>query len=132
MNKATRGAIAVIGTIAATTAPLAVSSAQSAALAPSHVTVRATDVTPDSGQTFRLYGAVWSEGETVPATIRVKTYRDGEWVRLRGAVMDTDSADQYRIRIVLQMKGERMLRVVAHPADDDISVARHDVTVVVQ
>ena len=107
------------------------SPAQSETLVPSRVTVTSTDYTPASGETFRLYGAVRSEGERVPATIRVKTYRNGEWVRLPGAVMHTNSYDRYRIRIVLQMKGERLLRVIGDPDDAGIATARKTITVTV-
>ncbi|HEX6247258.1 MAG TPA: hypothetical protein VFZ64_05255 [Nocardioidaceae bacterium] len=127
-----RRVTAVIGSLA-TAASLIVLSppAQSEELAPSHVTVRSTDYTPASGQTFRLYGALWSGGERQAARIRVKTYRNGEWVRLPGAVMDTNRENRYRIRIILQMKGERLLRVIARPKDDSIAVARKTIEVTV-
>ena len=99
--------------------------------APSHVTVHTTDTTPASGQTFRLYGAVFSEGNRVPAVVRVKTYRNGEWVMLTGAVMHTNRDNAYNLRIILQMKGERHLRVIGNPDDPGIRTARHTITVVV-
>lgn len=132
MNSLAQRATAVIGTIAAATSLVAISPAQAATLAPSRVTVRSTDYTPASGETFRLYGAVWSEGVKVPATIRVKTFRDDHWVQLKGAVMDTNRDNQYRIRIILKMKGERQLRVIGDPADPDIRTARKTISVTVQ
>lgn len=131
MNKTARRATAMLGTFAAATSLVAMSPAQSATLAPSRVTVHSTDYTPASGQTFSLYGAVWSEGARVPATIRVKTFRNGAWVQLRGAVMETNRFNRYRIRIVLQMKGERLLRVIGNPTGDDIRTARKTITVTV-
>jgi hypothetical protein len=131
MKNTARCATVVVATVAAATSVVAMSPAQSEPLAPSRVTVRATDYTPASGQTFRLFGAVKSEGERVPATIRVKTFRNGEWVKLPGAVMHTNRDDRYRIRIVLQMKGERLLRVVGNPDGDDIATARKTITVTV-
>ncbi|QNN53300.1 hypothetical protein [Nocardioides mesophilus] len=124
-------AAAVIGLLAASSSLVATAPSQATTLAPSRVTVQSTDYTPASGQTFSLYGAVWSEGVRVPATVRVKTYRHGEWVQLAGAVMHTNRVDQYRIRIILQMKGERLLRVVGRPDDTGISTARKTITVTV-
>lgn len=129
MNRTARHATALVATLAAAVSLTGVSPAQSETLAPSRVTVTSTDYTPASGETFRLYGAVRSEGERVPATIRVKTYRNGEWVQLDGAVMHTNRYDRYRIRIVLQMKGERLLRVIGNPDGDDIATARKTITV---
>ena len=128
---ARRATTALIGAVAAASTLVTAGPAQSVELKPSHVTVTATDYTPASGQTFRLYGAVWSQGERVPATIRVKTFRDGEWVQLDGAVMKTNRDNKYSIRIILQMKGERLLRVIGNPTDDDIKTARKTITVTV-
>jgi hypothetical protein len=131
MRNTTRHAAAVLGTLAAATTMIAVAPAQAADLAPSHVTVRTTDETPASGQTFRLKGAAWSEGERVPAAIRVQAWRNGEWVQLHGARMHTNNDDLYNMRIILQTKGERTLRVVANPDADDIKLARTTITVTV-
>lgn len=130
MNRTRRRAAALVGSVAVAASVGAVApAAQSDELVPSQVTVRTTDDTPASGQTFRLFGAVRSGGERVPATIRVKTFRNGEWVRLHGAVMQTNRFDRYRIRIVLQMKGERLLRVVGDPTTDGIASSHQDITV---
>ncbi|GAA2142780.1 hypothetical protein GCM10009844_14320 [Nocardioides koreensis] len=129
MHTSTRRVTALVGAIAATmtaTAP-----AGAAALAPSRITVHATDTTPTSGQLFRLQGSVWSSGETVPATVRVKTFRNGAWVRLPGAVTETNRDNRYNLGIRLQMKGERLLRVIGDPADPEISTARRTITVTV-
>lgn len=127
-----RRVTAVVGSLA-TAAGLVVLAppVQSEEPAPSHVTVNTSDSTPASGETFRLYGALWSGGERQAATIRVKTYRDGAWVRLPGAVIDTNSENRYRMRIVLQMKGERRLRVVAAPEDDSVATSRKTIDVTV-
>jgi hypothetical protein len=132
MKNTTRHAVAVIGTFAAATSVVALAPAQAADdLAPSTVKVRTTDDTPASGETFRLKGAAWSEGERVPAAIRVQAWRNGEWVQLHGARMHTNSDDLYNMRIILQQKGERTLRVVANPDGDDIKAARQEITVTV-
>lgn len=131
MKHNARRATALIGAVAATASLVAVSPAQSATLTTSRVTVQSTDYTPASGETFRLYGAVWSDGARVPATIRVKTYRHGEWVQLPGAVMETNRYDRYRIRVVLRMRGERLLRVIGDPDNPAIATARKTITVTV-
>ena len=114
----------LVGTIAAATTLMAVGPAQSATLTPSRVTVQSTDSTPATGQTFRVYGAVWSEGQRVPTTIRVKTFRNGEWVQLRGAVMQTNRFNRYTMRIILHLEGKQLLRVVGAPGPAGISTAR--------
>lgn len=129
--KTARRTVATLGALAAATTLVAATPAQSATPTPSRVSVSATDTTPASGQTFRLYGAVRSDGDKVPATIRVQTYRNGHWVPLSGAVMKTNRFDNYRIRIVLQMKGKRLLRVVADPTPAGISNSRTRITVTV-
>jgi hypothetical protein len=129
MKTISRRATAVVGTMAAAVSVVGIAPAQSADLATSRVTATATDYTPASGQTFRIFGAVRSEGVRVPATIRVKTFRNGAWVRLPGAVMQTNRFDNYRIRVVLQMKGQRMLRVVADPTPVGIGNSHKDLTV---
>lgn len=118
------------GTIAAATM-VALPAAHSETLAPSRVTAVTTDATPAAGQEIRLSGAVWSVGDRVPATVRVKAWRDGEWVQLPGAVVRTSFADRYHVRVVLQTKGERRLRVVGDPHADDIAKAHRVVTVTV-
>ena len=131
MKNTTRHAAAVLGTLAAATTMMAVAPAQAVDLAPSHVNVRTTDDTPQSGETFRLKGAAFSEGVKVPATIRVQAWRNGEWVQLDGARMHTNTDDNYNMRVILQTKGERTLRVVANPDGDDIKTARQAITVTV-
>jgi hypothetical protein len=133
MKHTTRRATALVGALAAAASMASVApAAQAAVLAPSRITVHATDYTPASGQTFRLYGLVTSEGTPLAdATVRVKTFRNGEWVRLPGAVLLTHDDGHYRVRVILQMKGERLLRVVANPKGDDISNSRADITVTV-
>ncbi len=132
MKHTIRRTTAVIGTIAVAASMAAKSTAQSTVLAPSNITVHSTDYTPASGQTFRLYGFVRSEGVPLPdATVRVKTFRNGEWVGLPGAVLLTHDDGHYRVRVILQMKGQRLLRVVANPKGDDIMNSRRDITVTV-
>lgn len=130
MNNSARRATAVVGAIAAT-ALVALPAAGADTVLPSRVTATATDPTPAAGQAFRVFGAVWSAGERVPATVRVKMLRDGVWVQIPGAVVQTNSTDRYRVRLVLQKKGERQLRVVGDPTADGIATARRLVTVTV-
>ncbi|MGH3363315.1 MAG: hypothetical protein ACRDOW_01210 [Nocardioidaceae bacterium] len=132
MKHTIRRTSAMIGTFAVAASMAAISPAQSTVLPPSTITVRSTDYTPASGQTFRLFGFVRSEGVPLPdATVRVKTFRHGEWVRLPGAVLLTHDDGHYRVRVILQMKGQRLLRVVANPKGDDIRNSHRDITVTV-
>lgn len=133
MNPNTRSAVAVLGTLAASASFLTVAPAQSADIAPSTITVRSTDYNVRSGEQFRLFGRLTSEGTPVTdATVRVKTFRHGEWVALHGAVVRTNDEGRYRVRVVLQMKGKRLLRVIGNPPGDDIATARRNVTIIVR
>jgi hypothetical protein len=132
-HRATRSAVALLATTAAAVSVVGVAPAQAADIAGSRVTVHASDYDVRSGEQFRLRGILKSEGEPVAdATVRVKTYRNGAWVRLRRAVVTTNDEGRYRVRIVLQMKGQRQLRVVANPKGDDIRTARRDTVVTVR
>jgi hypothetical protein len=131
MNITARRTAATVGTAVVATSVLALSPAQAAAPAPSSVTVNTTDATPASGQTFRLFGAVSSGGVRVAATIHVKTLQNGHFVQLPGAVVSTNNENRYRVRIILQRKGPRQLRVVATPKSPDIATSRNTITVTV-
>jgi len=63
--------------------------------------------------------------------VRVKAFRNRAWVQLRGAVVKTNSDNRYNVGIRLQMKGERLLRVIGDPVDPDIRTARKTITVTV-
>ncbi len=115
MNTTARRVTALIGAIAATATMTATAPAGAATLAPSRITVHATDTTPASGQLFRLQGAVLSSGETVPATVRVKTFRTGRGCSSPDAVVKTNRDNRYNLGVRLQMKGQRLLRVIGDP-----------------
>ena len=121
------GALATVAALA----PAFPASAQATDLTPSRISVHTDDTTPAAGVPFHLYGAVWSQGVRVPATVRVKTFRDGAWRQLPGAVQETNRNNRYRLHVTLQMKGERLLRVVGDPRDPDIATARTTITVTV-
>ena len=132
MWHSTRGAIALVGALAASVSALGAAPAQSAEVAPSTITVHSTDYNVASGQHFRLLGKLRSEGVPVAdATVRVKTFRNGEWVRLKGAVVSTHEDGHYNVGITLQMPGNRKLRVIGDPPGEDIATAVRTVTVVV-
>jgi hypothetical protein len=126
-----RLATAVVGTLAATAALAGVAPAATVAPTASHVTATPSTTTPASGETFRVAGAVLTGDTRVPATIHVKTWRNGQWVQLRGAVMHTNRDNAYTMRVVLQMKGERQLRVVGDPDSAAIATSRTTFTVTV-
>lgn len=127
-----RTATAVIGTLAATTALLAAAPTQAATLTASQVTAAPSTTTPASGETFHVRGAVWSEGVRVPAVVRIGTWRDGHWVPLSGAVVHTNRNGRYDMRVILQMKGLRQLRVVGDPDSPDVDTAVTTFTVTVR
>jgi hypothetical protein len=132
-HPAVRSAVAAVATMAAAVSLVGAAPAQSADLAGSRITVSSSDADVRSGEQFRLRGVLKSQGEPVAdATVRVKTFRNGAWERLRGAVVTTNDEGRYRVRVVLQMKGERALRVVAIPKEDDIRKARADIVVKVR
>ncbi len=116
---------------AATLAVPAGANAAAPTLSPSRTTAHADDTMPAAGARFHLSGAVWSQGERVPATVRVKTLRNGRWHLLPGAVQQTNRNDRYRLRIALQMTGERMLRVVGDPRDPEIASSSRTITLTV-
>lgn len=133
MNHHTRRAAAVIGTLATAASIGSIVPAQSAEVADSRITVRSSDYDVRSGEQFVLRGRLMSEGSPVSdATVRVKTYRDGSWVRLKGAVVSTNDEGRYRVRVVLSMKGDRKLRVVGSPQGEDIRTARKGLVVTVR
>ena len=132
MSHSTRGAIALVGALVASVPVLGVSPAQSATVAPSTITVHSTDYNVTSGEHFRLFGKLRSEGVPIAdATVRVKAFRNGEWVRLKGAVVSTHEDGHYNVGITLQMPGNRMLRVIGNPPGEDIATAMRTVTIVV-
>ncbi len=129
-TRRTAGALVALAAAAGLAVP---AGAQAAAptLTPSRTTVHTDDTTPAAGVRFHLFGAVWSQGERVPATVRVKTFRQGHWQQLPGAVQQTNRNNRYRLHIALQMTGERMLKVIGDPRDPDIATSRTTITVTV-
>jgi hypothetical protein len=131
MNIATRRAGAAAATLTAAASVLAVTPAATAAdLAPSRISVHTRDHDVRSGEMFALRGRLVSEGEGVPgATVRVLAYRNGDWVRLSGAHVTTDSEGRYRVRLVLSQDGDRDLRVVGDRKGDGIRRAHRDTVI---
>jgi hypothetical protein len=77
------------------------------------ITVRSSDPTPRSGQTFRIRGRFVDSGD--PARnqlVRVQAHRNRHWVALPGARVRTHADGGYRMRLILSQRGERLLRVV--------------------
>lgn len=83
----------------------------------SKVTVRASDYTPQRGETFVLRGRFEHDGRPAGGhTVRLQTYRQG-WHNITGAAVTTDSDGRYRIRVVLAIPGVRDLRVMGVSTD---------------
>lgn len=76
------------------------------------ITVRVSDRTPASGQQFIVRGRLDVGGRPgVGKPVTVQTWRAGHWEPIRGARVTTNSEGRYRVRLILQAKGERLLRV---------------------
>ena len=85
------------------------------------ITVRVSDSTPASGQTFRIRGRFLRPSGRPAAhqIVKVQTRRGDRWVRIRGARMRTDDRGRYRMRLILLQRGRRVMRVAGvTPAAD--------------
>jgi hypothetical protein len=120
---------AVAAATAATAASLLVAApAVAEEPAPSRVTAIPSKFQVDPGEQFVIRGRMLSEGKpVVGAPVRVRTWSDGRFVNIKGARVTTNAEGRYRVRIVLFRKGDRLLKVVANPAGDDIDTARRNV-----
>ena len=100
---------AVTVTLAAATAAVTVVPAVAAPA--SRITVQTSDATVRSGEEFVLTGRL------TPANgvVRVATRTSSGWEPLSGAVVHTRSDGTYRVRIILQRRGDRVLRVLGDP-----------------
>ena len=133
MRTTTRRTATVAAALATAAATIGFAPAQGAAQEAdqkSNITVRSSDYEVDSGEQFILRGRMTSQGHSLSgATVRVQTYRNDGWEPVRGAVVETGSDGRYRVRDILESGGDRDLRVVGNPWQDDIRISR-DYTVV--
>lgn len=99
----------------ATLAPLTLAApeaAQADALT-SSITAHVTDVTPASGQTFRVFGRLTVNSRlAVGHLVKIQELRHGTWLPLKGAQIRTNSQGRYRLRLILTLKGKNVLRAV--------------------
>ncbi len=96
------------------------------------ITVRVSDPTPASGQTFRIRGRFLQPAgqPAVNRIVKVQALRNDRWVALSGAQVRTDDEGRYRMRLVLSQRGRRLLRVVGvNPGDRPNAVRRFTVRV---
>lgn len=116
-----RRSAALVAVAAAAPVALIATSAQ-AATAPSSITVKASDTTPASGQTFTVGGLFTAQGKPADhLLVKVESLSKGVWTPLTGAQVDTTSTGTYQLRVILDAKGVRQLRVqgiVPGPARD--------------
>ena len=127
MRTTTRRTATVAAVLASAAATIGFAPAQGAAEADqkSNITVRSSDYEVHSGEQFILRGRMASQGDPLTgATVRVQTYRNGDWARIRGAVVETGSDGRYRVRVILVSGGDRDLRVVGNPRQDHIRISR--------
>ena len=107
-------------------------------LAPAHacacpdegIAVLAPKRVVSSGEQFRVKG-VWIQSGKAAAgrTVKVQTRRDGRWRTLKGAVVTARANGEFGVRLVLQQKGVRALRVVGVNPDGPNVRDRFRVTV---
>lgn len=105
--------IAATVLVMAVPAGMAATPAQAVSDSDTRITVRVSDETPASGQTFRIRGRFIEDGSpAINQPVKAQTRRDGQWVPLRGARIHTNDEGRYRMRLVLSQRGKRLLRVV--------------------
>lgn len=112
----------------------AVTTAHASTAVESHtvkITAVPSDTTPASGQEFRVRGAFTVDGQpAVDRPVKVQTWRNDAWEQLKGAKVNTNDEGRYQVRVILQQKGERLLRVVG-VSPEGIRNAYHRFTVTV-
>ena len=88
------------------------------AAAPAHpsqaaITATASNPTPASGKAFTVSG-YFSENDAAAGghVVKVQAERNGVWQALPGAKVTTASNGDYRLKVILDSKGARDLRVV--------------------
>jgi hypothetical protein len=121
------GRTAAIAAVGALLLTLPTGTATAAPARPaSHITVHASDTTPQSGQQLVLRGRLTTTSAQPLAggTVRVQSLSGGAWSDLTGAHVTTAGDGRYRVRVVLSQRGERTLRVVGDPAGDSLRNSR--------
>jgi hypothetical protein len=79
----------------------------------SNLTAHASDDTPRAGDEFTVHGRYTPGGHTGEGhVVKVQTYRNGQWLALRGARVEAQAQGTYRVRVILFTSGVRDLRVV--------------------
>ena len=90
----------------------------------SRITVAASDTSVSSGEELVLTGRLSHGG-----VVRVASLDGSGWTPLTGAVVHTRRDGSYRVRVILQREGERVLRVVGNPDAAGVTNSRARVTV---
>lgn len=111
----TAGAVAL-----ATLVPLSVvapAAAQTSTFTAS-ITAHASDTTPAAGQTFRVRGLFMINGDPAEGhLVKIQELRMGAWHPLKGAQIRANEDGHYRLRLVLRLKGQNLLRAVGVTGD---------------
>lgn len=117
MTRFVRGAVpvAVVALSAGLLAPAATANRNDAPQLP-NASIRASDHRVSSGEQFIVRGRITlgygrDQIPAPPSDVRVQTRRNGGWHLLRGARVTSRKNGFYRVRVVLQMPGQRRLRV---------------------
>ena len=107
------GAVALLAVLPLT-AIGAAGAAEATSAPQAKISANVSDVTPASGKTFTVSGTFTERGKAAPRHI-VKIQAEqanGTWKTLTGARERTTTKGAYRLRVILEAKGRRHLRVV--------------------
>lgn len=116
MNLRRTAGLAALATLAPLTA-VAPATAQASTFTAS-ITVRVSDTTPAAGQAFRVRGLFRINGEpAVNHIVKFQELRNDQWQALKGARIRTNEEGRYRLRLILHMKGQNVLRAVGVTGD---------------
>jgi hypothetical protein len=116
-KKLTAGALVVVVPATLVAGLLLSESANAATTASSSskaaISAKVSDPTPAAGQTFTVSGHLTENGVAASGhVVKVQALTHGSWTQLTGAKMSTNSSGNYTMRLVLDTKGTRDLRVV--------------------
>ena len=113
MFKTKVGALALAAVLPLTAAAVAEAAPAPSAPSTSKITASVSDPTPASGKAFSVSGK-FTVGGAAAANHKVKVQSrvKGKWSMLNGAKVNTASNGNYSLRVILNVAGQRALRVV--------------------
>jgi hypothetical protein len=92
---------------------VAAEAAHATAAPQASITIQASDKTPASDQAFTVSGAFTENNKAASNhVVEIQTLRGSTWQALAGAQERTNAQGRYQLKVVLDSKGQRTLRVV--------------------